>query len=321
MVAQSDGSTLPVVSEFDVQDSARATRRPDRHGDSRSRSVFVVHGRDLAASSAMFSFLRSIGLDPIEWPHAVAATGEASPHIGTVLEAAFSQARATVVLITPDEIVRLRDEFAGGDDDPESHPATQARPNVLFEAGMAMGRDPERTVIVQLGTTRPFSDIAGRHSIRVSREPEWRHELAERLKTAGCPVDTSGTDWLSEGVFTEPAIAAQPVSLALRADSIDSEVKRVKLSYYDGHNSGRLIVHNISSESLFDLNIELPYEIENFHILTDELPLDELPSGEDMTLIAVRIMGPGRSHFKLPVTYRTQNQDHVEEVPFLSLGG
>ena len=69
--------------------------------DDRRRRVFVVHGRNEPARDAMFSFLRSIGLQPIEWSQAVAATGEASPYIGVVLDSAFDAAQAVVVLMTP----------------------------------------------------------------------------------------------------------------------------------------------------------------------------------------------------------------------------
>ena len=138
------------------------------NGDDRRRKVFVVHGRNELARVAMFEFLRSIGLQPIEWSQAVAATGEASPYIGTVLDSAFEAAQAVVVLMTPDEIAYLRDEYSSDDSDPEREPAAQARPNVLFEAGMAMGRDPTRTVLVELGALRPFSDIAGRHTLRMA---------------------------------------------------------------------------------------------------------------------------------------------------------
>ena len=60
------------------------------NGDDRKRKVFVVHGRNESARVAMFAFLRSLGLQPIEWSQAVAATGEASPYIGTVLDSAFA---------------------------------------------------------------------------------------------------------------------------------------------------------------------------------------------------------------------------------------
>ena len=42
-----------------------------------SERVFVVHGRNAEARNAMFTFLRSIGLKPIEWDQAIALTGKA----------------------------------------------------------------------------------------------------------------------------------------------------------------------------------------------------------------------------------------------------
>jgi hypothetical protein len=37
---------------------------------------------------------------------------------------------------------------------------------VLFEAGLAMGRHPRKTVLVQVGKSKPFSDVDGRHMVR-----------------------------------------------------------------------------------------------------------------------------------------------------------
>jgi hypothetical protein len=76
--------------------------------------VMVVHGQDAAAARAMFDWLRAIGLRPQEWSHLVSSSGEASPFIGRVLENAFSEAQAVVVLFRPDEHVRVRDEFTQG---------------------------------------------------------------------------------------------------------------------------------------------------------------------------------------------------------------
>jgi predicted nucleotide-binding protein len=168
-----------------------------------TRNVFVVHGRNLEARNSLFRFLRSIGLKPLEWSQAIKSTGKASPFIGEILDVAFTQAQAVVVLMTPDDVAQLRDPFRSSSDHPyESQLTGQARPNVLFEAGMAMGRNPNRTIIIELGTLRPFSDIAGRHTIRLSNDSAARQELAQRLETAGCPVDLTGRDWHAEGDFT-----------------------------------------------------------------------------------------------------------------------
>jgi predicted nucleotide-binding protein len=170
----------------------------------RRKNVFVVHGRNAEARQAMFEFLRAIELYPIEWSKARELTGEASPYISKILDVALNAAQAIVVLFTPDEVVRLRPEYADGVSDPELNADTQARPNVLFEAGMAMGRNAERTVLVELGRMRGFSDILGHHALRISNEPGARNELASRLRTAGCDVNTSGQDWLHSGNFVIP---------------------------------------------------------------------------------------------------------------------
>ena len=113
------------------------------------RVVFVVHGRNSALREAMFTFLNAIGLHPLEWSEARAATKQASPYIGDILDRAFSMAQAVVVLMTPDDEARLKEEFRRQDDSRRETTLTgQARPNVLFEAGMAMGREPQRTVLV-----------------------------------------------------------------------------------------------------------------------------------------------------------------------------
>lgn len=168
-----------------------------------SRKIFVVHGRNSKANRAMFTFLRSIGLQPLEWSEAVAATGKASPYVGEVLDTAFSVAQAVVVLMTPDDVAMLQEPFRNPDDERyETELTPQARPNVLFEAGMAMGRNPDRTVLVELGKLRPFSDIGGRHTIRLSDSTAARQNLAQRLQTAGCAVNLVGTHWHDEGDFS-----------------------------------------------------------------------------------------------------------------------
>lgn len=162
-----------------------------------ARKVMVVHGRDGEARLAMFTFLRALGLAPQEWGELVIATGSAAPYIGEVLDRAFEIAKAVVVLFTPDDEACLRPEFRKPDDPQhETEPMPQARPNVLFEAGMAVGIHPERTVLVELGRLRPFSDVYGRHVVRLNGTPEPLREIARRLKAAGCVVEDAGDDWM-----------------------------------------------------------------------------------------------------------------------------
>ena len=167
-----------------------------------AREVFVVHGRNPLARDALFGFLRAVDLHPLEWEQAVSATGKPSPYIGEILDAAFSRAHAVVVLFTPDDEARLRRELRK-DNDPlhETELTGQARPNVLFEAGMAMSRSQDRTILVELGNLRPFSDLGGRHTIRLDDSSQRRQELAQRLGSAGCPVNLTGTDWHTAGDF------------------------------------------------------------------------------------------------------------------------
>ena len=88
-------------------------------GASRSGSSSSMGETAPPAWVAIFAFLRAIGLAPVEWSQAVAATGKASPYISEVIDSAIETAQAVVVLWTPDEIVSLTTEYADGDDDPE----------------------------------------------------------------------------------------------------------------------------------------------------------------------------------------------------------
>jgi hypothetical protein len=166
------------------------------------RRVMVVYGRDEDARRAMFDFLRALGLQPGEWRRLVAETGKGAPYIGEVLERAFEQAAAVLVLLTPDDEAKLRDDFVRDTDpDYERNPAGQARPNVLFEAGLAFGRHPDRTILVELGELRPFSDVFGRHVVRLDGTERPLRDIASRLETAGCAVDDSGDDWADPARF------------------------------------------------------------------------------------------------------------------------
>jgi predicted nucleotide-binding protein len=169
------------------------------------RKVMVVLGRNASAGKAMFDFLRSIDLRPLDWTELVGSANSGAPYIGEVLDAAFAQAQAVVVFATPDDIAYLRPDLVP-DPDVESDgvPRGQARPNVFFEAGMAIGRFPDRTILTELGDLRPASDLGGRHAVRMNDAAKCRQDLAKRLANAGCLVNADGSDWLTAGDFATP---------------------------------------------------------------------------------------------------------------------
>lgn len=182
-----------------IRRSSRGSLRTKRKGN----KIWVVYGRDEQRRKALFEFLRSLGLQPIEWNSALAATKKGSPHIAEVLDAGFKSAVATVVLFTPDDEAKLRDKFVKRTDEAYERRLTgQARQNVLFEAGMAFGRHPDQTILVEVGKTRPISDLVGRHVVRISNSVPSRHQLLIKLRAVGCPVDDTGDDWQTAGDFS-----------------------------------------------------------------------------------------------------------------------
>ncbi|WP_430297220.1 TIR domain-containing protein [Sinomonas sp. B1-1] len=165
------------------------------------RSVFLVQGRNNAVNAALTSYLRSLYLRVHDWEEVVRWTGEPNPYIGEVIRVGMDRVQSVIVLFTPDDHVRL-DSTVAGSNTPrrELEEGRQPRPNVLIEAGMALARDPKRTLIVQWGDIRPATDLDGKHLFRLSG-PKWRHHLKGRLTAAGLEIDDSSGEWLSAGAF------------------------------------------------------------------------------------------------------------------------
>jgi len=198
------------------QASVATGRRPHKAVDEATsfgkdrKSVMVIYGEDTEANVALFDWLRAIGLQPLEWSQLVSASGAASPYtrpyIGQVIAKGFEQAQAVIALLTPDERV-IAAQAAEGD----KAWRLQARPNVLIEAGMAMATHPDRTILVVLGPQEQPSDLAGLHYIRLSPgDPLPLHDLAERLRIAGCEIDLTRVDWRQPRRFPDRTITKPP---------------------------------------------------------------------------------------------------------------
>lgn len=217
-----------------------------------ARAVWVVSGRNDAARTAMVEFLRALDLKPVEWDHAVASTSEGSPFIGGVIER-LAETQAIIVLLTGDDYVQLHPMLAA-DDDPldETLRRLQPRPNVIFEAGMSLGssKTSERTILVQIGKPKLFSNIAGRHVVKMSNSAAARNALVSRLSTAGCAVNTISPAWLSAGDFDSPLLDL-PLETAGPQDAKPRPIMQVTMRFLFEQRRAVLQITNTGEEAVF----------------------------------------------------------------------
>ncbi len=153
------GSSEPATAGATPSPSTAAAgaRPPD------PRRVMVVYRRNEGARVAIFTFLRVLGLEPIEREAAVAETGKGAPHNLEAVRAAMDAAQAVAVVLTAEDHAGLLPPLAGANDAPDLLLQDQPRQNVILEAGLAMGLSPDRTILVELGRIRRASDFDGLH--------------------------------------------------------------------------------------------------------------------------------------------------------------
>ena len=212
-----------------------------------NRKVMVVHGRDRARDD-LFGLLRALGLDPIEWSTAVKATGTTKPYTGQAVEAAFTTAQAAVILLVPEEQVALRSDLRDPKEPSDAQMAWQPRPNVFYEGGIAVTSHPVRTIVLELGRPRTATDLAGVNTVRIGSDQRWRHDLANRLRDAGCPANTEGEDWLTVGEFAEPELSVGSPALippasaesAASSYSYEADDHRGSTQHADHHAKAQL---------------------------------------------------------------------------------
>jgi predicted nucleotide-binding protein len=194
----------PAIAPTVAPRTSAPTPRGKSPKKTRDNSIFVVHGRDLALRDEMYAFLRALGLNPIEWNHAIAAAkGGANPIVGDVIDNAMKKAQGIMVLLSSDEDAKLKSKFVGHHDK-RKHLHTlegQPRPNVIFEAGLALGAHSDKTILVQVGEIREISDIAGKHMVHLTDDASSKQALAQRLETKLKFRIDPNANWLTVGRF------------------------------------------------------------------------------------------------------------------------
>lgn len=320
--AESTTPAQPLGPTASEAGSRNGVQMSDGHQKERAtdrRRVFVIHGRNEPARKGMFAFLRALGLEPIEWSQAISLTGKGSPYIGEVLDRAFEEAQAIVVLQTPDDVAYLHESLTHPDD-PECDPQMQPRPNVLFEAGMAMGRNAERTVIVELGKVKQFSDIHGRHVVRLDDSLQQRQALAIRLRTAGCAVNTDGTDWHSTGDLTPPVAPGGGLPLGRKLPSSRaSGLPRLeaRLQSHGGNRLDEIVITNHGPGDVYELSLDADPEAGLVARADDGFPVPMLPAGKSVK--AMRITHSGTPpYFTLVITAKTADGTELRVDEFVS---
>jgi predicted nucleotide-binding protein len=141
------------------------------------KRVFVIYGQNTDAYKHMLKFLRALKLNPISFSDLATECGS-SPTIYDVVCHGMEEAAVVVAMFTPDECAWLRPAHNGGRRSGGDSPRWQARPNVIFEAGMAMARCREGTILVLLGgDVKLFSDLAGVLYVELNNSPRQRNLL------------------------------------------------------------------------------------------------------------------------------------------------
>lgn len=159
------------------------------------KKVFIIHGRNKDAKVAIEHFLKALKLEPIDFDELAADLG-GTPFVGDIVRAGMERARGIIGLFTPDEFSALRPDFRQKNDNKVDIQRWQARPNVIFEAGMAYGMAPDNTILVTLGSeVSLFSDVSGIHILRLDNTPASRGSFRQKLIGIKCDVDQRTNAW------------------------------------------------------------------------------------------------------------------------------
>ena len=162
--------------EDDVQPQT-ANGQPSMDGSIATNEVFVVIGRDEAATQTMARYIEGLGLKPI-------ILREQPSQGRTVIEKfeEYAQVGFAVVLCTTDDVGALESE--------QDNLKPRPRQNVVFELGFFLGKIGRKRVcaLFKEGVEIP-SDYAGVIYIQTDDFGGWQMELAREMKAAGLPVD------------------------------------------------------------------------------------------------------------------------------------
>ncbi|MEV6846394.1 hypothetical protein [Actinoplanes sp. NPDC051411] len=206
------------------------------HRDESANRVFLIAGSESRGRDALRGFLQALGL-VLVGPDQIADRKGRGPRGQDVLREGFAAADAVVVVVTPSD-----------------------GPDLLADAGLALAMHPDRTVLVETGST---SRLSGRFDSETRAHRRQDHPPtgpARRAAAAGRPgCGTDGSDWLYLGRFDAQAEFDQQYREVRREDA--QIVADFFAAAMARHSLGRVIDVG-SGANLCPALIMLPYSSE-----------------------------------------------------------
>jgi predicted nucleotide-binding protein len=184
--------TISLTNDLEAPDATitgKVVVQPPQRGEEPKFSgrspnrVFVVHGQNESARSAIVSFLSKVGLDGIVL-HEQPSMGR---HLLTKFIKEAELVTFAIVLMTDDDVGSLKGAAL----------APRARQNVILELGYFLSHLGQQRVcaLITPGLETP-SDFDGIVYIRMDDGRQWETELMRELRAAGMPLieDSGKTD-------------------------------------------------------------------------------------------------------------------------------
>ena len=137
-----------------------------------------------------------------------------------------------------------------------------------------------------------------------------------------CRITRAGMQELARleaGDFTSPSPPGDQSAPGGRAPTPSTQPSiRLDLRYHG--DSRKLELANNGTESVFDVALEFPSDAAPL-VIQGGLPINEIPAGRSVHVIAIRTLGPGLDHFNVHLRGRTADNQQVEQDAFVDLLG
>jgi hypothetical protein len=169
--------------------------------------------------------------------------------------------------------------------------------NVFFELGYAWHR--HRPILIAESTADLPFDVSHYRTELYGGDSPGQHRATLRSRLRKAISGASVEDHLPRGV----RLSGPPRQKA---------VPRLTGQLQDVGRGHRLVITNAGTVEIRNITVEVPKEAVSFHLHGDDLPIDALRPGEQVSLLVSRSMGGGPRIFDLQIRGKTADGESVE---------